>query len=837
MATPTTRQPFPSATGYALLSLFIVALSAAIRLPDLGFKPLMHDESLFAYYSHFLWVYGAMDYDPILHGPLLQQVNATVYHLFGDTDFLMRLFSALCGVGVSVLVLVGKPFRAPAVNLAGALAVAVSPTLAYYSRFCRNDMPFSFFAMLWVIGCAAYWRTGKARWAATAIIAFAFTASIKENVVFLAAISLTFAPLLAIAEAFRRRAPQAPGDRPTTPASAAPRTFPLAPAALPAEATAPKAVSATGGPDGSAEERFPDRKPPRFRLSAVFLVVNNGVLALMVVAYMALALAGWRPPLGAPALIALLALASVSLTALALGGWTLARRAWAPDGLLAPVRRRLFRDRYILGASAFTGVVLFLMVYNYWQIGRFSPVGVALQIADRLAGRSDLPIVWQKDPFLALYNAGQLGFYGIIDEAVSYWWGQHAEHRLRGPFHYYIPILATYEWPLALLALAGVATGLARTARRALATLAAVVGALIINRILALSLSGPDLDRLFHMQSFGHLTVTCLYCALLYTAVMGDLLAGRRARAFVLYWAAFTLLAISYAGEKVPWLAVHVALPLALLAGMYGVDFVRALADGLARRSTLALLAVGPLAMVSLAGGLKWSLDTGALLADGHNPIQRMVFNHTTLEAKALTDRILQTRARHSAQGRPFAVHLVGEPSWPFLWYLRDLAPGELHIRENLENTTATLVLCDPADLDRVPALRRDYAIAQLPLRAAWVPPTVSLGRRFMADADPIAWPDTPPAPRRTERRWLWRHWLWRETFPPFNPNAPTGADNYNPRAATPFVFAVRTARADGATTPSATGAPHRPTAAHPVDAHLRIFPAATDGSADRDAH
>ncbi|HUT25885.1 MAG TPA: flippase activity-associated protein Agl23, partial [Sumerlaeia bacterium] len=43
-------------------------------------------------------------------------------------------------------------------------------------------------------------------------------------------------------------------------------------------------------------------------------------------------------------------------------------------------------------------------------------------------------------------------FLGMYVEQMKYWWGQHAEQRIHGEFHYHLPILALYE-PLAVLVL------------------------------------------------------------------------------------------------------------------------------------------------------------------------------------------------------------------------------------------------------------------------------------------------------------------------------------------------------------------------------------------------
>src|SRR5712671_30119 len=114
------------------LGLMFVGL--VLRFWDLGAKAFHHDESLHAFYSWRLFDGQGYVHDPMMHGPLLFELSALVYLLFGASDFTARLVPALFGVA-----LIGLPFllrhelgRAGAI--AASLILVISPAFLYFSR-------------------------------------------------------------------------------------------------------------------------------------------------------------------------------------------------------------------------------------------------------------------------------------------------------------------------------------------------------------------------------------------------------------------------------------------------------------------------------------------------------------------------------------------------------------------------------------------------------------------------------------------------------------------------------------------------------------------------------
>ncbi|MCX8036287.1 MAG: TIGR03663 family protein [Candidatus Sumerlaeia bacterium] len=172
--------------AYRINRLWLWALAALVvltRFWALGAKPLHHDESLFAVYSFYLRMSGDYNFDPILHGPFLENIEALLFWVLGDSDVVARLWSALAGTLLAAAVWqlrgrIGERAAAMAVAL-----LAVSPTLMYYSRFNRNDVPFTLAAMVFVLCAARVVRDGRLSALACGILAVAWMICIKETYV------------------------------------------------------------------------------------------------------------------------------------------------------------------------------------------------------------------------------------------------------------------------------------------------------------------------------------------------------------------------------------------------------------------------------------------------------------------------------------------------------------------------------------------------------------------------------------------------------------------------------------------------------------------------------
>ncbi|KPN30033.1 putative membrane protein [Halolamina pelagica] len=182
--------------------LALTALALLLRLVALGDRTVHWDEARVAYWT-LRYVRGAgFAYRPIIHGPFVPIVAGALFERLGPTAFVARLPVAVIG-GLAPLsaLLFRRPGesagpatdRLPRLGLSDAETVALAallagtPTLVYYSRFMRSDVPLAVFA-LFALGCTVRaLATGRRRHVVAAGLFAGLAVPTKENVVLYAA--------------------------------------------------------------------------------------------------------------------------------------------------------------------------------------------------------------------------------------------------------------------------------------------------------------------------------------------------------------------------------------------------------------------------------------------------------------------------------------------------------------------------------------------------------------------------------------------------------------------------------------------------------------------------
>jgi uncharacterized protein (TIGR03663 family) len=160
----------------------IALLGLVARLAFLGERIAHWDEARVAYWILHYADTGVFEYQPIIHGPFLQQVNRVVFEVLGANDFTMRLVVALLGAALPLAALLFRQRLRGVETVALALFLAFNPILLYYSRFMRSDIPLAVF-MLFALGFfVRALDTRRPRYVHAGIIALALGFTTKENV-------------------------------------------------------------------------------------------------------------------------------------------------------------------------------------------------------------------------------------------------------------------------------------------------------------------------------------------------------------------------------------------------------------------------------------------------------------------------------------------------------------------------------------------------------------------------------------------------------------------------------------------------------------------------------
>jgi len=655
------------------LYLLFIGVGAGLRFWDLGARAYHHDESLHAQYAFYLFRDGTYEHNPMMHGPFQFFGIAFNFVLFGVSDYTARILPALMGT-----VLIGVPFfLRRQLGRSGALAaaglIAFSPTLLYFSRFARGDIHIA----LWTLGLAiCLWRyidEGRHRYLYIAAGLLALSFATKEVTFLNAAIFIAFLDLWiakTLADQIRERHQLDP--------LAAPFLFlALVPFAWAIVALWPFLSEKTRHRLGLGER-------PR---AADFLLI-----------------------LGTLSLPQFAAAIQIPLERLGLVG----EREWSNHLFtlnLGPLGGSEEGGQGVT-VEEFTG---FLTVTAL--IAATAVVGLRWNWRSWLIAGAIFYVI-----FGLLYTAFLTdpdGFGSGMWNSLDYWLEQQGEQRGGQPFYYYLVLLPAYEFLPLLFAFATAGVALAKAAfgpntdeGNWARIMFSIAGSLAI---LALAAGAGG------MSTVGMVLGVVALALLVFSLRVNPFLR------FLTFWMIMALFAYSVAGEKMPWLNVHLTLPVVILAayvlgqlwelaqagewrfripsytcpllaaalgagavafGVFGpTDAVVArILVGLAAALAIAALtitlrgramAVVPLA--ALVGLLLLFSVRAAWMAsfqegDGADAREMLVYTQSSPAIPKIRDQIDQWAAQTGlGKDLPIVVDDGGIAfSWPWVWYLRD---------------------------------------------------------------------------------------------------------------------------------------------------------------------
>jgi uncharacterized protein (TIGR03663 family) len=733
----------------------IFVLAVFTRLYDLGARAISHDESLHALYSYKLYNGEGYQHDPLMHGPLLFEFTALMFFLFGDNNFTFRLGVALFGI---VLVMLPYGFR-PWLGRLGALMastfILISPAIVQYSRHVRHDIFVEVFTVLMFVSLFQYMRGRQEgdeartrRWLYIGAAAVALALSTMEVSFIAGFIGFTFIFVLSFLEgldAARRRS---------------------------------------------------------LFLAALALVIVVGVV-------LGWLLVGNTSPL--PADGSLNPARQVVETLAGFGGSLSGSTAAAHDKAVASVWKffqfivlisGLLFAASTLALSASSRPVLTDVMYSMqvWALPkaavsaliesvrktplrRLAPSDEEVSVSRRTWGAVLLAVLI----FVVLFTTFFTNPYGVVSGTwggLSYWLRQQDVKRGDQPWYYYIMLLSMYEF---LPLIVGGAGGVWVLARRLAATREAPVA------------SGQRSVADHRQGTVGRQPVP-RPPAPSAQSVINDYFV-----AFLVYWAIMAFLIYSWAGEKMPWLTVHMSLPLIFLAAwtvdrlLSGVDWRAAWARGgalfavllpLLGTGLITLLSTQPfqgisifdlrstgqwLGAVIVVGLLVYALvhygrRLGSLLAG------RVAFVVVLVVLVALTIRFswmasfinydyvneylfyahgapdltlamneIQDISRRTVGDKQIKVAYDNDSSWPLTWYFRDY-PNAVYYADNpsRESLDAPIVIVGAANLDKVtPFLGDRYQ--RFDYRLVWWPIETYKDASLQKIWNTYFYPDVPP--------------------------------------------------------------------------------------------
>ncbi len=185
--------------------LIILAVALGLRVPKLADRPMHHDEANQAYRFGTLLEEGSYEYDADdHHGPTLYYLTLPIAWLTGAETFTetneitYRILPVLFGL---LLILCTPLLRSGVGCIAVLIAVlltAISPAMAYYSRFYIQETSLVFFTFLAIASGWHAWKDGSRGWTIVCGLSLGLMFATKETAVIAYAAMLGSAVLCAL---------------------------------------------------------------------------------------------------------------------------------------------------------------------------------------------------------------------------------------------------------------------------------------------------------------------------------------------------------------------------------------------------------------------------------------------------------------------------------------------------------------------------------------------------------------------------------------------------------------------------------------------------------------
>ncbi|MGW8143248.1 MAG: flippase activity-associated protein Agl23 [Anaerolineales bacterium] len=483
----------------------LILVATVSRTYMLGTRVMSHDETSHVYFSWLLDQGRGYSHDPVTHGPLQFHLIALSFFLFGDNDFSARLPHAMASILAVLFLWNYRRYLGRVGWLIAAALMVISPYMVYYGRYARNEALVVLFGLISIWAVLRYLETGSSRYLfwLTAATALHFTS--KETAYIYTAQMLIFLAIYFLARVY-----QGTWIRPEM----RNRFLAVILVAVLILAFAGGMLllggeEAPAAPVETAEPAVPGETLPSSGFSIPWFILALGAVGLILLLgalyyiIRGYGLSHMRKD-NAFGLIILLA----TLTLPMLAPFPVKLLGWDP---LDYTTIGMWRTAAFMIPLGILGILIGL-----WWNARQWLLNAALFYA--------IYVVF----YTTLFTNGTGFFTGMVG-SLGYWLAQQAVERGNQPWYYYIALqIPIYEYLPALGSL--------------LALVLAIFGKDQFSE--EETVPNPDGEEQSRKPNPQRLAITLLG-----------------------FWAITSLLAYTYAGEKMPWLTVHIALPMILLSG------------------------------------------------------------------------------------------------------------------------------------------------------------------------------------------------------------------------------------------------------------------------------
>ena len=197
---------WPNFSIEKLIVVLLIVLTLVSRFYDLGARVMSHDEVNHVVPAYDLYQGRGYRYDPVTHGPFQFHMIAFSYFMFGDSDFSARIPAALFGVGIVLFTIFAwRRLLGRVGALMGGLLFAISPYMLFYSRYTRNEIFIVFWGVVMLWTFLRYLEGGEKKFLILLTLITAFHYTDKATSYIFTAEALIFLAFLFIWEVNNRK--------------------------------------------------------------------------------------------------------------------------------------------------------------------------------------------------------------------------------------------------------------------------------------------------------------------------------------------------------------------------------------------------------------------------------------------------------------------------------------------------------------------------------------------------------------------------------------------------------------------------------------------------------
>ena len=516
----------------------IILLAVVTRFYDLGARVMSHDESLHTYFSWLLYRGQGYQHTPMMHGPWQFHWIALSYFLFGVSDFTARIPAALFSIATVWLIWYWRRYLGKTGAIIAAVLMVVSPYMLYYGRYVRNESYAGMAGVLLLYAMLRYLETGRTRYLTLVTLATILHFVAKETAFIYTAQAIIFLGVHFIIQITRK--PWQENQRLF-------RTFMIALVAgsillgMGAAVTYLNRPHETLSGTETAAPSNPTEAPSPFAptsegssIGTILLAMGAMILVGAGLAYFFQAYVWHRIPKNRSfdILILLATFALPMATAFPID-WLKSTLNVAVPTDAASVSALDTRSLIIIGAFVAVFFLLSMIIGMLWNRDWWRYAAIFWGI------------------FTIFYTTvftNAAGFFTGVIGSLGYWLVQQGVERGSQPEYYYLLVqIPMYEYLPAVGALLAIGLGL----KKLLIQPAASNGLQETEEEIA---SYPDEEVLQVEQSRAEDTEPAELNFGLFFGLL-------------VWWSLSSILALSVAGERMPWLTYHMAWPMILLSG------------------------------------------------------------------------------------------------------------------------------------------------------------------------------------------------------------------------------------------------------------------------------